>query len=482
MKYIRKPLSPGYLEFQRFKFVWLIIISLLTIIAFVACQPVSTPKPTDESQTTGDATIEITSTPNQVGEITRTPTEIAPTSTEPPTATNTPEPSEEPTQTPAIQATAQPLTTGLVLNLPELEEGVPSATATTVISVRTGPALNYPVYGLLLEGQAAELTGISENGEWWAISVPGVPLDLGWVFSAYVETDASLDVPTIQPPPTPPTLVFSPPDPDSEAPFVRFRETVYARSGPGVEFPAYGVIQQGQEAQAIHISEDGNWYQILVYSNQVPTRQAWVPAQFMEARRASLVAVGNAQPIPGKAELPTPPAGVPTGVPMTPLYLRDGPGLEYAVFGVAPQTAPLELLGISTNGEWLRIAVPATTWPDGMGWVPAGFVASVDREDLEAIEPPPLAQQIVAFEPGAGDSWARPLENVFFYAGPGIEFNSPGYLPANQKAVLSGVSRAGDWYIVRVPLTVLESGQGWVRADLVETLIQSSLAVIEPPP
>ena len=453
--------------------VMTVILALLLIVLTTACQPEET------------STATITETIPSEEPLLPTPTEIPPTEVQPtepppePTETQAPEPTPEPSPT---LGPDQPDTTGMVLNVPFPESGAPSASATTIISVRTGPSLDYPVYGLLLENQPAELVGRSQDGEWWAINVPGVPLDQGWVFSAYVETANAADVAAIQPPPVPPELVFAFISGESDSPFVRFRETVYAHSGPGSDYPAYGVIKQGQEARAVYETEDGLWYQIVVQSNLVPTKQAWVPAPFMELRRAGLVSIASAQPVPEASELPAPDSGAPSGVPMTPVYLRSGPDISYPVNGVAPDRNPLEITAVSPNLEWYQVRVPQSVSLDGLAWVSAPFVAASGTDDVPVIEPPAFAAEVATFEPGAGDSWARPLEHILVFAGPGNEYPSPGFVRANQKAVLSGVSREGDWLIVRVPQTAIEGGQGWVRADLVETLLQSSLPVIEPPP
>ena len=166
---------------------------------------------------------------------------------------------------------------------------------------------------------------------------------------------------------------------------------------------------------------------------------------------------------------------------MTPIYLRSGPDISYPVYGVAPSPNPVAITAASPNLEWYQVSVPQSVSRDGLAWVPAPFIAASEAEDVPVSDPPAIAPEVSTFEPGAGDSWARPLEHIFVFAGPGNEYPSPGFISANQKAVLSGVSRDGDWFIVRVPQTAIESGHGWVRADLVETLLQSSLPVIEPP-
>lgn len=444
MKYHKPHTSQKSPQLPQFSLVVMILLALLITGFLTGCQPGESPTPTDAELVPSDSPIIPTDTSVP-------PTDVIPT----PTNTVAPPPPK------------------------------PSAsfvTANTVISVRSGPGLTYAAYKLMLEGQTANLVGVSPDGEWWALQVPGVPLELGWVYGVNVHVASSKEPQVIQPPPVPPTLVFSFLSSESDSPYVRFRETVYANSGPGNEYPAYGVIQQGQEARAASKTEDGSWYQVVVPSNLVPTNQAWVPAQFVEIRRASMIYPGVPQPAPQKAAMPSPDADSSPGYPMTPVYLRSGPGNEYPVYAAAPHSNPVAIVAFSPNREWLLVRVPSTVSMDETAWMAATFVYTDEVGDLEIIEPSPLPVEIPGFEPGSGDSWARPLENIFVFTGPGNTYASPGYLPANQKAVLSGISREGDWLIVRVPKTVIESGHGWIRADLVETLIQSSLPVIEPPP
>jgi heat shock protein HslJ len=52
-------------------------------------------------------------------------------------------------------------------------------------------------------GAQGEIVGISADGTWWVVRVPGAPNDQGWVAAEYVRAENAANVPVIQPPPVP---------------------------------------------------------------------------------------------------------------------------------------------------------------------------------------------------------------------------------------------------------------------------------------
>jgi uncharacterized protein YraI len=418
--------------------------------------------------------------PTSTAEIsTPTSTSAAPTQTEttvPTPLESPPSPQPIPTQEPESLEPA-----GYLLDIPIPDEGTPLLRPTTVLSVRSGPGLDYPVYGLILPEQRAQVTGASEDRAWWVIRVLDTPLEQGWVFAAYTDSEHTDEVAGIEPPPVPPILSFSPPDTSSN-PYVRFRETIYAHSGPGVDTPAYGVILVGQSARTIGVTEDGQWWRIVVYLNMVPARLAWVGDKFLEVRREGAVPVVEAPKPPVLTELPPPGPGTAVGIPMAAVFLRSGPGIEYPVQGAAPAGIPITILAASPNYEWWQVAVPLEVAQDLRAWVAAPFISASSTEGIPTADSPPLALDVMAFDPSAGEAYILPLDSVMVYAGPGNEWPALGALKANNKAVVTGISADGDWYIIRVPLAVNPNGQGWVRYDYVEPNLQRSVPILEPPP
>lgn len=93
------------------------------------------------------------------------------------------------------------------LVIPDPEPGEPSATviAQDGANIRLGPGTNYPSLGVAPQGASGEIIGISADGQWWVVLVPGTPNGMGWVFGELVEVENVQDMPIIPAPPPPAT-------------------------------------------------------------------------------------------------------------------------------------------------------------------------------------------------------------------------------------------------------------------------------------
>jgi uncharacterized protein YraI/heat shock protein HslJ len=131
---------------------------------------------------------------------------------------------------------------------PPSDTGVPMATATTAVNVRTGPSTDYPVLGVAQTGQSSEITGVSQDGGWWQVRVSTsvTPEGLAWVSGGYTYAVNTANVPVVTAPP-PPAPVETPPPPPStpSGVWVITVEPLNVRSGPGNEYPSYGTIPAG---------------------------------------------------------------------------------------------------------------------------------------------------------------------------------------------------------------------------------------------
>jgi heat shock protein HslJ/uncharacterized protein YraI len=86
---------------------------------------------------------------------------------------------------------------------------------------------------------------------------------------------------------------------------------------------------------------------------------------------------------------PTPEAGDPTATVTARkgVNVRTGPGLNFPVIGVAPFGSTLEVVGVSADGTWWVVNVPAA--PQGNGWVAEEFVAVENGQGVMVIPSPP---------------------------------------------------------------------------------------------
>ncbi|UCG22751.1 MAG: protein kinase [Chloroflexota bacterium] len=76
----------------------------------------------------------------------------------------------------------------------------PMATAQVDTNVRSGPAFEYEIVGLLREGEQAAVYGVSPDGRWWQIAFDAGPGGVGWVPAAFVIVDQTGNVDVVPPP------------------------------------------------------------------------------------------------------------------------------------------------------------------------------------------------------------------------------------------------------------------------------------------
>ena len=87
------------------------------------------------------------------------------------------------------------------------------------INVRAGPGSLYDRVGVLLIGQKVPAKGSSPKGEWILIDYPGVPGGQAWVYSLYVKIVPPVQLPIVEPPPTPTPVQTGTIDPTLAAKF-----------------------------------------------------------------------------------------------------------------------------------------------------------------------------------------------------------------------------------------------------------------------
>jgi hypothetical protein len=74
-----------------------------------------------------------------------------------------------------------------------------------------------------------------------------------------------------------------PPPPPADGPYVVANAYINVRSGPGTEFPAYGVAPPGSSAELIGVSEDEQWWISRVPTSVSPDGTAWVFVEYVTA-------------------------------------------------------------------------------------------------------------------------------------------------------------------------------------------------------
>ncbi len=306
------------------------------------------------------------------------PTPVPVVPTEPPAVPTQAPPAEVPTAAPAELA-VQPV-------MPTAVAGGPTAVANFNTFVYSGPGTNYVVYAGLVGGRSAQVTGRSEDGLWWAISVPVTPAGNGWVAGSAVTVSGVANVPTLPTPPVPPSTTLPAPGPGD--PQATALVNTFVRSGPAEDWPAFGVAPAGVSGRVIGRSEDSAWWAVRLDPSNVGVGYGWVLASTVNAINTQDVPVVAAGTKPVLATPPPPPAGAPAATATDFINVRAGPGTCHAVLAVAPPGSSAEITGLSQGGEWFQVRVPAQVASSGLAWVSAGFVVTRNMAPVPVIPGP----------------------------------------------------------------------------------------------
>ena len=166
-------------------------------------------------------------------------------------------------------------------------------------------------------------------------------------------------------------------------------EPINVRSGPGAQYPSYGVVSIGTSGEVIGISEDGEWWVVRVSIEYAPDGRGWVKGEFVEVTNADNVPVIPTPPL-GDIEFPPPGVDAPTATVLQPVNVRSGPSTDYPSYGIAPTGATAEVVGISEDSLWWVVKISPELSPDGEGWVSADFVDVIGGENAPVIPAPAL--------------------------------------------------------------------------------------------
>ena len=298
-------------------------------------------------------------------------------------------PTEAPTE--AVEPTAEMVepTAEPVDILPTAAPGEATLTAKENVRVRSGPSQQYPIYTKMAGADTAKLLGISADGTYYAIEVPIVAPNTGWVDVNFAEISNTADLPVLDSPPVPPTAAFV--GPQDGDPTVIVSDAIYVRSGPGEQYPAYGIAESGSKGLAIGVSEDGDWWVVRINPEIVGTGYGWVLKEFVTTENLDdALAVIKTPPVPTTGQLPPPDPNGPYAVAVDYINVRSGPGMNYPVIGVAAPDAAGEVSGKSADNAWWQVKVSTDYSADGFAWVNGAYVQVFNVENIPVVEAPPI--------------------------------------------------------------------------------------------
>jgi len=350
----------------------LIALVMVFSIVLTACGGGETPAPT-----TDPAVIQTQAAQTVVADITQNAPPVIDTATPPPAPTE---------MAPAPGPTADPNVAVAVFPAPN--EGEPTAVANYNTYIYSGPGTNYVVYGAFLGSATALVTGKSEDGLWWAVSVPVAPSGVGWVDAAWVTVSNVDGVPVLPTPPVPPTTDLVPPGPSD--PQVTTLVNTYVRTGPGTNYPAYGIAPAAVTGRVIGKSQDSAWWTVRLNPENIGAGYGWVDAGSVQAANTADVPTIETPAASNPVPPPAPPEGVPVAVALEPVNVRSGPGTNYYVLVVAPAGAAGEVTGKSEDGAWWQVKIAAQFSADERGWVSAGYVLTENTQDVPVAAAPPV--------------------------------------------------------------------------------------------
>ncbi|MEA3327670.1 MAG: SH3 domain-containing protein [Chloroflexota bacterium] len=207
-----------------------------------------------------------------------------------------------------------------------------------------------------------------------AVSVAAIVLIVNAIFGGSGDTG---DAPIVPMPPIEPGV-----------PIATALEAVHVRSGPGTQFPSYGVAAKGASAEVIGVSDDGGWWVVNLPVDIAPDGQGWASAEYVQVEGGEDMPVIPPPPMPPIEDIPTPPAGTPTATALDYINVRSGPGVQYPVHFVAAKGATGEVLGVSEDQAWWVIKLSTDLVSEEQGWVSAEWVSTTDTDDVPVIPAP----------------------------------------------------------------------------------------------
>jgi len=180
--------------------------------------------------------------------------------------------------------------------------------------------------------------------------------------------------------------------------------------------------------------------------------------------------------------VPTPGSNIPMVTARQRISVRSGPGAAYPSYGVASVGTAAEVLGVSQDGAWWAIKVPAGLIPTGLAWIPGQYVDATNTKNVPVIPSARPPAQVTPIPPQENGPAVIAIEALIVRAGPSIEYTNYGIVPAGTSMQAIGVSPDSQWWEVGLPANIASDGEGWVPIYFVQAYHTANLPVVEPPP
>jgi uncharacterized protein YraI len=255
----------------------------------------------------------------------------------------------------------------------------------------------------------------------------------------------------------------------------------YIRTGPGTNYPAYGIAPAGKSAKVLGKNGDGTWYAVALPTQYVAVGYGWVYSANVTVSNipADLPIYSSAPPAPS-----VPPQAIPSGEPyataLDAVYVRSGPDEIYPAYGIAQTGATAPIIGKSTDGQWWQVSLPTSVVGAGNGWVSVLYVSAANAENVPVVPNPPLPPVINVGDVDTSGPYVTCITGVNVRSAPSTDATVYGVAPVGARFQAIGVSSDYLWYQVAIPTNLVAAGNGWVSASYVYAVNTGSLPVTNP--
>jgi uncharacterized protein YgiM (DUF1202 family) len=227
--------------------------------------------------------------------------------------------------------------------------------------------------------------------------------------------------------------------------YVMAQQDVNIYNGPDTGFAIIGQVRKGTVARVTGTNVFGNWWRILCPDGSAGS--CWIPAH-------------PAFTLPHEYPPPPPVEPLPTDVEyilaLKDVFIRNGPGMQYAILGSLQEGQTIRVIGISPDGNWWRVS--SSNSAAGGSWVTA-------RPNLTQPTIPPHDDQ--PKPPGNPQStnvkYVIAQQDVPVYGGPESQYSVIGSVSKGQIVQVTAVSGDGKWWQIVYPDNT--AGSSWVSSD-----------------
>lgn len=244
------------------------------------------------------------------------------------TATTAPEPSEAPAE--PTEAPAEPTEAPAETARPEATEAPEAIEITETndtvyvtgsgVNLRSGPGTSYDIVAVVSSGTALTRAGTTDSS-WSRVQYNGRDC---YISNALISTSAPASTST----PAPSAVT----DADDT---VVVTESANLRKGPGTEYDVITVVSANTELKRTGVS--GSWSRVIYNGSEAYIASSLIRAQGsneLEEKTGKLTVTEEAN-------------------------LREGPGTNYSILGIAKAGAELDMTGVTDN--WYRIEYEGKT-------------------------------------------------------------------------------------------------------------------------